>query len=209
MKRAFSLLFLAALTLLPGCINRTVTVVPATTGQVIHLASGEPAEGAQVSAVGTGITATAGPQGMFTLAALTRKRNEVVLPVSGVYVDGAALMAETGETRAYGVAQFLTLSNTAMSDVTLFLLPRDAAFDRGGIPEDCTLEDEDVYALQMLAAPPSDTLQAWLDSDIDHADQLDQLLGAALVGNLSRRCDVPTEQTRDWAAQIDALTGDS
>ena len=60
----------------------------------------------------------------------------------------------------------------------------------------------------LLAAAPSGALQAWLDSGIEHGDQLDQLLGVALVGNLSRRCDVPAVQTRDWSAQIDALTGE-
>ena len=210
MKPAVSLVPLAvALAFLPGCINRTVTVVPATSGKVVHLASGALAEGAQVTAPGTDVSATTGPQGEFQLAALTRKRSEVVLPVSGVYVDGAALMAETGEARAYGWTQFISMSDTAMTDVTLFLIPRGAAFDSSGIPEDCALEDDEKYALQMLAAPPSDALQAWLDSGIEHGDQLDQLLGIALVGNLSRRCDVPTAQTRDWSAQIDALTGQS
>lgn len=208
MKPVTSLFLLTGLALLPGCINRTVTIVPATVGKVVYLASGEPATGARVSAPGTDISAETGPLGEFQLAALTRKRSEVVLPASGVYVDGAALMAEAGEARAYGWAQFISTSDTAMTDVTLFLIPRGAAFDGSGVPEDCTLEDDETYALQMLAAAPSGALQAWLDSGIEHGDQLDQLLGVALVGNLSRRCDVPTVQTRDWSAQIDALTGE-
>lgn len=204
MKQLVRLLAIAlTLNLIAACASRTITLVPQTEGRVIALDSGQAVSSAEVTVPGTGVTVTTGRDGQFILSALTREESRAVLPVSGVFVDRADLAAMAGDLRAYGFAEFLSVSTEANRDVTLFAVSTASPADTSGVPEGCTASDQTRYALQILAASDSPVLQDWLATDLENRRYLRDLLRGLLFADRSSECAPSTAQRIAWGKRID------
>ncbi|WP_300391719.1 hypothetical protein [Henriciella sp.] len=207
MNRRILLLTAAGLLAVTGCQTRDKAVVPNTVGTVLDYHTGAPAAEAVVSAIEVPVSTRTGPEGAFSLEALTRSETDVVLPASGVYIARAPLKATTGTSRAYGYASFLSMSDTADQPVAFFLLPADAPYPQDALPEDCIPTDEERYALQALEAGPSATVSTWLEADMEHPYYFENLLDDA-IGGLGNRCRLTTASRLEWNERIEAFIGE-
>jgi hypothetical protein len=198
-----ALLAWLALIGLSACQTRTVTVAPATQGKIIDMSDGASVSGARVIVIGTEIETISGEDGAFTLPAQTTTTNSVPLPVSGVFRKTAVMKASTDAARGYGPADFISISETALHPVHLFLLPRTAPYAISAIPADCDLPDEAVYALQLLDQP--DRLRTALAEMPEYRFSLTSWLDRTLVRQLSDTCEIPLHQLTAWNAQIGGL----
>ncbi|WP_084420706.1 hypothetical protein [Henriciella litoralis] len=188
---------------LSACQTRPVTIVPATQGEVIRVSDDTHVSGARILVIGAEVEAISGDDGAFTLPAQTTTTTSVPLPVSGVFRKTAVLKAVTDDARGYGPADFISISDTALHPVNLFLLPPTAPYDTGDIPADCELPDEAIYALQLLDR--SDWLRTALADTPEYRFSLTSWLDRTLVRELPDTCEIPLAQLTGWNAEINAL----
>lgn len=205
-------LWLAALAgiAVTACEARPKTVFPQTEGVVMMLETGDPVAGVEVVAGVTGASTASDADGRFVFLAEIGRDTSLPLPASGVYMKREVLRAETADAHAYAPVNFLSIDETAMLPVALFLAMKETAYDRSGLPEDCVLTGEETYALQMLSAGRTDGLQAWLEGAEETGERafyLEEWMDYVLVRALPRRCEIVTPQLMSWMEDIRALFG--
>ena len=208
MHRASILLAALGVLVAAGCEARPKTVFPDTEGRVVMLETGDPVAGADVVAGVTEASTTSDAEGRFSLPAVIGRDTSIPLPASGVFMKREILRAQADGHHGYAPVNFLSIHTEAELPVALFLVSEEAPYSRAGLPEDCALNGEETYALQLLAAAEKAGLEAWLASDAETGDRgfyLEEWMDHVLVRALPRRCEIATPQRMSWMEEISAL----
>ncbi|MEM5515755.1 hypothetical protein WNY37_02265 [Henriciella sp. AS95] len=198
-------LAILALILPVACQGREKTLSPAVDGVAVDVSTGAPVEDVTVSAGRGAETDVTDEEGRFSLGAVVASDTSIPLPASGVYRDTAVLEAQADGARAYGPADFISIGKRALSPVTLFLMGWDAPYVRGDVPESCELNDDEIYALQVLGLEDRDVMRGVFARELEYAFAYETWLDQTLVRRLPKRCDVQTPQLRVWLDEIDRL----